>query len=70
MTQDERRQRLIVRQSQMERAIEYCEMIGIQPTASDLLAIVEAFTSFIYEEEGSFNRAKKMDGYLHEQYKG
>ena len=70
MTQDERKQRLIVRQSQMERGIQYCQLMGIQPSAGDLLAIVEAFTSFIYEEEGAFNRAKKMDEYLQKQYKG
>ena len=69
MTTEEKRQRLIVRQSQMERAIQYSNLIGIQPTPGDLLAIVEVFTAFIYEEEGCFNRAKKMDEYLKEQYK-
>ena len=70
MTQEERRQRYIIRQSQMERAIQYCQLIDLQPSAGDLLAIADAFTAFIYEEEGSFNRAKKMDEYLQKQYKG
>ena len=65
---DDKRQRLIVRQSQMTQSIEYCKMMGIQPTAGDLFAIVEAFTSFIYEEAGSVDRAKRMDEYLKNKY--
>ena len=70
MTTQEKTQVLIVRQSQMAQAIQYCNLMDIKPSTGDLFAIVEAFTAFIFEEEGSINRGKKMDEYLKSKYKG
>lgn len=70
MTQDEKRQRLIVKQSQMERVIEYCQMMDIKPSSSDLFAMVSVFTDCIYDKEGFMDKAKAMDTYLQKEYKG
>jgi hypothetical protein len=70
MNQEEKRQRLIVRQSQMERVIEYCQLMNIQPEASDLMAMVDVFTSSIFEEPNYMSRTKKMDEHLQKEYKG
>jgi len=70
MTQDDKRQRLIVKQSQMERVIEYCQMMDIKPSSSDLFAMVSVFTDFIFDKEGIMDKAKAMDSYLEKEYKG
>ncbi len=70
MTADEKRQRLIVKQSQMAQCIEYCKLMGMTPTSSDLFAMVSVFTDFIYDKEGIMDKAKAMDNYLQKEYKG
>jgi hypothetical protein len=66
------KQKLIVRQSQMERAIQYSTLMGIKPTPQDLLMISDVFTDFIFDGKTKevMDRARKMDKYLGEQYFG
>ena len=66
MTQDERRQQLIVRQSQMERVIEYYTLRGITPTTLELFTTVDLFTDFIMNSMTSEvkERSKNMDKHL------
>lgn len=47
MTFEERKQELIVRQSQMERVIEFYTLRGIQPSTLELFTTVELFSDFI-----------------------
>ena len=66
------REVLIVRQSQMERAIQYSTLLGIKPTPQDLLMISDVFTDFILngKDKEVMDRARKMDTYISEQYLG
>jgi len=70
MTQEDKRQRLIVKQSQMDRVIQYCQMMDIKPSSSDLFAMVSVFTDCIFEKDGYMDKAKAMDNYLQKEYKG
>ena len=38
---------LIVRQSQMERAIEYYQLMGVKPTSIQLLATADHFSQYV-----------------------
>jgi hypothetical protein len=57
---------LIVRQSQMERAIEYYKLIGIEPTVIELLATADHFAQYI--EQGItkeiIEKSKKVDLFI------
>lgn len=73
MTNDEQRQLLIVRQSQMERAIEYYELINVKPTSLELILTAELFTESILAGTNIFTkcltkevkeRATTMDNHL------
>jgi hypothetical protein len=66
---DSHRQTLIVRQSQMERAIEYYQLIGVQPTVIELLATADHFAQFV--ESGItkeiVEKTKKVDHFIKEK---
>jgi hypothetical protein len=66
MTQDERKQQLIVRQSQMERVIEYYTLRGITPTTLELFTTVDLFSDFIMNSMTPEvkERSKNMDKHL------
>jgi hypothetical protein len=57
---------LIVRQSQMERAIEYYKLIGIEPTVIELLATADHFSQYI--EQGMtkeiIEKSKRVDEFI------
>lgn len=63
---DSARQTLIVRQSQMERAIEYYRLLGIEPTVIELLATADHFAQYI--ESGItkeiIEKSKKVDQFI------
>ena len=63
---DSARQTLIVRQSQMERAIEYYQLIGIEPTVIELLATADHFAQYI--EQGMtkeiIDKSKRVDAFI------
>lgn len=63
---DSARQTLIVRQSQMERAIEYYRLLGIEPTVIELLATADHFAQYI--ENGItkeiIEKSKKVDQFI------
>jgi hypothetical protein len=63
---DSNRQTLIVRQSQMERAIEYYRLLGIEPTVIELLATADHFAQYI--ENGItkeiIEKSKKVDQFI------
>jgi hypothetical protein len=63
---DSHRQTLIVRQSQMERAIEYYRLLGIEPTVIELLATADHFAQYI--ENGItkeiIEKSKKVDQFI------
>jgi hypothetical protein len=47
MTFEENKQQLIVRQSQMERAIEFYTLLGLKPTALELMTTADVFSDYI-----------------------
>jgi hypothetical protein len=63
---DSHRQTLIVRQSQMERAIEYYRLLGIEPTVIELLATADHFAQYV--ENGItkeiIEKSKKVDQFI------
>lgn len=62
MTNDELRQLLIVRQSQMERSISYYTLMGVQPSVMEVLTTAEVFKDFVYQglSPEVKDRARKM----------
>lgn len=66
MTFEEKRQELIVRQSQMERVIEFYTLRGITPTTLELFTTVELFSDFIMNSMTPQvkDRVNNMDKYL------
>lgn len=62
MTNDELRQLLIVRQSQMERSINYYTLMGVQPSVMEVLTTAEVFKDFVYQglSPEVKDRARKM----------
>lgn len=66
MTQDEKRQLLIVRQSQLERAMEYYKVLGIAPSLTELIRTAELLKDFVYEGiNGDIkNRVNGFDTYV------
>lgn len=60
------RSRMIARQSQMERSIEFYQMMGIKPTVLELLATADHFAQFI--EKGitkeMIEKTKKVDAFI------
>ena len=73
MTYEEQKQLLIVRQSQMERALEYYQLLGVKPTSLELILTAELFTESILAGTNLYlkaltkqvkERAEGMDKYL------
>lgn len=66
---DSHRQTLIVRQSQMERAIEYYQLMGVKPTVMELIATADHFAQFV--ENGItkeiVEKTKKVDNFIKEK---
>jgi len=63
---DDKRQILIIRQSQMERAIEYYNLIGVKPTPKVLVRTAELFKDFVLDgaSEDVMKRISSLDEYI------
>jgi len=63
MTQEDKRQLLIVRQSQVQRAIEYFTLLDIKPDAKTLLTTADLFREYVYDglTDSVKNRCTRMD---------
>jgi hypothetical protein len=57
---------LIVRQSQMERAIEYYKLIGVEPTVIELLATADHFAQYIEQgmNKDIIEKSKRVDAFI------
>jgi hypothetical protein len=57
---------LIVRQSQMERAIEYYKLIGVKPSVIELLATADHFAQYIEQglNKEIIEKTKKVDLFI------
>lgn len=66
MNFEERKQHLIVKQSQMERSLEYYKMMGYTPSTLELFTTCEVFTKFVFEglTDDVKERCKKMDTHI------
>jgi len=66
MNPEEKRQLYIVRQSQVERAIEYWTLIGKQPSSIELLSTADLFTEYIFNgvTDNIKARTKKLDSVI------
>jgi hypothetical protein len=66
MNSEDRRQLLIVKQSQMQRALEYYTLRGITPTTIELFTTVELFTDYVMNgiTPEVKSRSNGMDKYL------
>lgn len=47
MNADQLRQLYIIRQSQLERTLEFCQLRGFQPTLDDLTLMAERLTKYV-----------------------
>ena len=72
VNQDEIRAERIARQSQMERSIEYFQLMGITPTLEDLVLTSHVLTKFIMDGYGKELKemCKGYDKYISDNYKG
>ena len=63
------RSRMIARQSQMERAIEYYTMIGVKPTVLELIATADHFAQYIEKglNKEIVDKTKKVDQFISEK---
>lgn len=66
---DSHRQTLIVRQSQMERAIEFYRLLGVQPTVIELLATADHFAQYVENglTKDIIEKSKKVDKFINEK---
>lgn len=66
MVSEDKRQLLIVRQSQMERALEYYTLIGVKPTLYELVKTAELFKDFVMDgiNQDIKNRTDAFTGYI------
>lgn len=66
---DSHRQTLIVRQSQMERAIEFYRLLGVQPTVIELLATADHFAQYVENglTKDIIDKSKKVDKFINEK---
>ncbi len=66
MVSEDKRQLLIVRQSQMERALEYYQLIGVKPTLYELVKTAELFKDFVMEgiNQDIKNRTDAFTNYI------
>lgn len=60
---EEKRQLLIVRQSQLQRAIEYYQLVGIQPDPLTLVTTAELFKNFVFDglSPDNITKCKSLD---------
>lgn len=60
------RSRMIARQSQMERAIEFYQLMEIKPTVLELLATADHFAQFIENgiTKDIIGKTKKVDAFI------
>lgn len=66
---DSHRQTLIVRQSQMERAIEFYRLLGVQPSVIELLATADHFAQYVENglTKDIIEKSKKVDKFINEK---
>ncbi len=59
---------LIVRQSQMERAIEFYQLMGVKPKSIQLLATADHFTQYVQNglTKDIIEKSKRLDMMLQE----
>lgn len=67
---DEARQTYIIRQSQMERALEYYKFIGVKPTLLELVSTAELMKNYILEgtTPDVKTHIKKFDNYVESKF--
>ena len=70
MSNDEIRAVRIARQSQMERSVEYWQMLGKTPTVEDLVLTSHILHKYIIDGwSGDMSEMlKKLDNYIEENY--
>ena len=54
-------QELIVRQSQLQRAIELYELMGIQPSVREVCRLSQILTQFIFDGNENHNDIKQFE---------
>jgi len=71
-TQDDIRAERIARQSQMERAMEYYQMMGITPTVEDLVLTSHVLSNYIMDGWNSEykNLVQRLDEHISKNYRG
>lgn len=64
-------QLLIVRQSQLQRSLEFYTLIDVKPTPAELVKTAELFKDFVYNGPTTdvINRAKNLETYLQDKTK-
>ena len=60
---------LIVRQSQMERAIEMYALLGVQPTVHEVCRLSQILTEFIFNWDTSNEDLKNFSNHIQKQLK-
>jgi hypothetical protein len=65
------RARMIARQSQMERAIEYYTLIGVKPTMMELIATCDHLAQFVETgiNKEIIEKTKKVDAFIESKKK-
>ena len=68
MEKNTRQQDLIIRQSQLERAIEYCALLNKQPSLVDIIKITTMLEKFINEgySKSMVELMEKVDSHIAE----
>jgi len=66
MSFEDKRQLLIVRQSQLERAMEYYRTIGVEPSLTELVRTAELLKDFVYNgiDTNTQTRVTAFDEYV------
>lgn len=69
MSAEEQKQLMIVRQSSLNRAIEYCQLNNISANLSELTGISEALTNYVLNGKTDIvkNNLKTIDNYFKEK---
>jgi len=69
---DERKERIIIRQSQVKLVLEYLTSCGICPTIQDLLKTTTMMEQYIYDGYSAdlMDKIGKLDDYIQTEYKG
>lgn len=63
---DAQKQTLIIRQSQMERAIEYYRLIGVEPSVIELIATADHFSQYVHNGICTeiVEKSKRVDAFI------